>query len=71
MLNDLYTFSVPFSCGSRRSLRIVRKERRTRPATSHAVSPADRAVDPDMFSLTGQVQAACDTASGNHPAGRS
>src|SRR6266404_8970395 len=57
----LHLFRARFPSGSRRPLRIVAQGRGARgQLQDHAVSPADRA--PDMFPLTGQVQAACDTA---------
>jgi hypothetical protein len=64
MLNDLYTFSVPvFLRGHAVLSEWLRKGEAH--AASYEITPSvllTARLFPDMFSLTGQVQAACDTA---------
>ena len=64
MLNDLYTFSVPvFLRGHAVLFELLRKGEAH--AASYKITPSvllTALLFPDMFSLTGQVQAACDTA---------
>jgi hypothetical protein len=64
MLNDLYTFSVPvFLRGHAVLSELLRKGEAH--AASYKITPSvllTARLFPDMFSLTGQVQAACDTA---------
>src|SRR6266851_251305 len=64
MLNDLYTFFVPvFLRGHAVLSELLRKGEAH--AASYKITPSvplTARLFPDMFSLTGQVQAACDTA---------
>src|SRR5216684_7891757 len=64
MLNNLYTFSVPvFLRGHAVLSELLRKGEAH--AASYKITPSvllTARLFPDMFSLTGQVQAACDTA---------
>jgi Uncharacterized protein conserved in bacteria len=64
MLNDLYTFSVPvFLRGHAVLSELLRKGEAH--AAGYKITPSallTARLFPDMFPLTGQVQAACDTA---------
>ena len=64
MLNDLYTLSVPvFLRGHAVLSELLRKGEAH--AASYKITPSallTARLFPDMFPLTGQVQAACDTA---------
>ena len=64
MPNDLYTFSVPvFLRGHAVLSELLRKGEAH--ACGHKIAPSallTARLFPDMFPLTGQVQAACDTA---------
>src|SRR5213080_4872994 len=64
MLNDLYTFSVPvFLRGHVVLSELLRKGEAH--AAGYKITPSallTARLFPDMFPLTGQVQAACDTA---------
>src|SRR5215470_15790000 len=64
MLNDLYTFSVPvFLQGHAVLSELLRKgEAHARDCKITPSALLTARLFPDMFPLTGQVQAACDTA---------
>ena len=64
MLNDLYTFSVPVFLRGHAVLSELLRKGETH-AAGYKITPSallTARLFPDMFPLTGQVQAACDTA---------